>query len=115
FAAKSQGGTVYTKVQGERLYMEENDLLLTPSWTWHEHGNETEHDIVWLDALDFPLVNLMHASLFEPGEGEVCDAKPDGYSKKAMDLYRPVGWAPYPESHPVMRYPWADMKDALDI
>ncbi len=113
FAAKSRGGTVYTKVQGERLYMEENDLLLTPAWTWHEHHNETAHDIVWLDALDFPLVNLLQASVFEPGEGEVAPPKADGHSNRAFGLFRPAGWAPYPESHPLIRYPWVEMRQAL--
>ncbi|MGN6461962.1 MAG: 5-aminosalicylate 1,2-dioxygenase [Pseudolabrys sp.] len=113
FAAQSQGGTVYTKVQGEKLLMEKNDLLLTPAWSWHEHSNETEHDIVWLDALDFPLVNLMQASLFEPGEGEVCPDKPLDYTRHRMGHYRPTGWSPYPEQQPVMRYPWTEMQAAL--
>jgi gentisate 1,2-dioxygenase len=114
FAAKSKGGTVYTRVQGERLMMQENDLLLTPAGTWHEHANETGHDIIWLDALDFPLVNLLQASFFEPGEGEVSPPKPDGYTARQLGLYRPAGWSPYTESHPVMRYPWVDMRKALD-
>jgi gentisate 1,2-dioxygenase len=113
FAARSHGGEVYTKVQGERLLMAENDLLLTPAWTWHEHANETAHDIVWLDALDFPLVNLLQCSLFEPGEGEVCPPRETNYSRDRLGLYRPA-WESYPESHPVMRYPWADMHAALE-
>jgi gentisate 1,2-dioxygenase len=112
-AARSQGGNVYTLVQGERLMMEENDLILTPAWTWHEHTNETEHDIVWLDALDFPLVNLMQASIFEPGEDGVAPPKPDGFSRDRLGMYRPTGWGQYPESHPVLRYPWAEMHTAL--
>jgi len=114
FAARSQGGAVYTRVQGERLMMEPFDLLLTPAGTWHEHANETEHDIVWLDALDFPLVNLLQSSVFEPGDGETCEPKVDDYSRQQLGLYRPVGWSAYPESHPIMRYPWVEMKAALD-
>jgi len=114
FAARSKGGAVYTRVQGERLLMEENDLLLTPAGAWHEHANDTTDDIVWLDALDFPLVNLLQASVFEPGESDACALKPDNFSRKHLGLYRPAGWSAYPESHPVMRYPWAEMKQALD-
>jgi gentisate 1,2-dioxygenase len=114
FAARSSGGSVYTKVQGERLMMEENDLLLTPSWTWHEHRNETDDDVIWLDALDFPLVNLLQASVFEPGEGEVCDERPDHFSRRRLGLFRPTGWGDYPETHPVVRYPWVDMRAALE-
>jgi len=114
FAARSKGGAVYTRVQGERLMMEENDLLLTPAGAWHEHANETADDIIWLDALDFPLVNLLQASVFEPGEGEVCASKADGFSRRHLSLYRPAGWSTYPEPQPVMRYPWTEMKLALD-
>jgi gentisate 1,2-dioxygenase len=114
FAAQSQGGCVYTKVEGERLMMEPFDLLLTPAWTWHEHANETEHDIVWLDALDFPLVNLFQASVFEPGEGPVCEDRPDGFTRDRLGLFRSVGWGPYPASHPVVRYPWVEMRAALE-
>lgn len=114
FAARSRGGVVYTRVQGERLMMAENDLLLTPAGTWHEHGNETGDDIIWLDALDFPLVNLLQASVFEPGDSDACPARPDGFTNRRLGLYRPAGWGAYPEAQPVMRYPWADMKQALD-
>jgi gentisate 1,2-dioxygenase len=113
FAARSAGGSVFTRVEGERLMMEENDLLLTPSWTWHEHANETDHDIIWLDALDFPLVNLMQASLFEPGEGPALPSTPDNFSEFRLGRVRPVGWAPYPDHHPVLRYAWADTFDSL--
>lgn len=114
FAVRSAGGEIFTKVQGERLRMEENDLLLTPAWTWHEHENNTGKDIIWLDALDFPLVNLMQASLFQPGEGEVCAERPSGFSNDRLGLYRPTHWAPYPEAQPVLRYPWAEMRAALE-
>lgn len=114
FAARSKGGDVYTKVQGEKLYMEENDLLLTPSWMWHEHANNTDSDIIWLDVLDFPLVNLMQASIFEPGEHGVGGDRRDGYSTDRLGFYRPAGWSPYPEPHPVLRYPWVDMHAALE-
>ncbi|HWK60575.1 MAG TPA: cupin domain-containing protein [Eoetvoesiella sp.] len=113
FAARSHGGAVYTKVQGERLMMEENDLLLTPSGMWHEHANETAHDIVWLDVLDFPLVNLLQASMFQPGEGQVAPDRPDGFSNERLGLFRPPKDFPYPEAHPVLRYPWTQMREAL--
>lgn len=114
FAAQSKGGAVYTKVQGERLMMEENDLLLTPNWMWHEHRNDTDDDIVWLDALDFPLVNLLQASIFEPGDGAVCEDRPDDFSRRRLGLFRPTGWGAYPEAHPVVRYRWVEMRAALE-
>ena len=114
FAARSRGGEVFTVVEGEPLRMEENDLLLTPAGTWHEHRNNTPHDIVWLDALDFPLVNLLQASWFEPGHEVTCEAKPEGYTEASLGWARPAGWQPYPEKHPTMRYSWRQMRAALE-
>lgn len=113
FAAKSKGGEVYTRVEGEPLRMEENDLVLTPSWAWHEHENRTEDDIIWLDALDFPIVNLMRTSIFEPGESRNCADRPADFSERRLSNFRPYGWGVYPNSHSVLRYPWEDMRAAL--
>jgi gentisate 1,2-dioxygenase len=113
FAARSHGGDVYTQVQGEKLLMEENDLLLTPSWTWHEHANNTLHDIVWLDALDFPLVNLMQTSVFEPGHSTPPNEDADNLSDFRDGLYRPAEWSLHSQPKPVMRYPWREMSEAL--
>ena len=35
--------------------MNPGDLILTPSWPWRDHGNETDETVVWLDGLDVPL------------------------------------------------------------
>ena len=37
-----EGAGAYTAVDGERVYMAPGDLILTPSWAWHDHGNETD-------------------------------------------------------------------------
>lgn len=115
FACRSSGGEVFTRVQGEPLLMEENDLVLTPSGTWHEHRNATGQDIVWMDALDYPLVNLLQASWFEPGDSpESCPPKRVNFTNDHLGTARPVGWGGYPEKTPLMRYPWREMKPALD-
>lgn len=31
------------------------DVVVTPSWHWHDHGNESNEPIIWLDALNLPL------------------------------------------------------------
>lgn len=113
FAAQSRGGEVFTRVEGEPLMMAQHDLLLTPSGTWHAHENRTGHDIVWLDALDFPLVNLLQCGWFEPGHGEVCPPLPAGFTARA-GRYRPVGWGAAPRRRAVMRYPWTEMLAALE-
>ena len=63
-----QGKGAYTAVQGEKFPMEEGDLVLTPNWTWHEHHNESEDPIIWLDGLDGPLIQALNVLFFEESE-----------------------------------------------
>ncbi len=48
--------------------MEEGDLILTPNWTWHEHHNESQDPIIWLDGLDGPLIQSLNILFFEESE-----------------------------------------------
>jgi len=41
------------------------DFVITPGWTWHDHGNETQDPVVWLDGLDVHVINLFDASFRE--------------------------------------------------
>jgi gentisate 1,2-dioxygenase len=45
----------FTAVEGQKMVMERGDVILTPSWHWHDHGNEGQGPVVWLDGLDLPL------------------------------------------------------------
>jgi gentisate 1,2-dioxygenase len=63
----------YTVVDGERLPMLPGDVLLTPNWRWHGHGNDGSAPAYWIDVLDAPLVQLLepmflehHPEVYEP-------------------------------------------------
>jgi gentisate 1,2-dioxygenase len=60
-----EGEGAYTSVDGERVYMAPGDFILTPSWAWHDHGNETDKPVVWMDGLDVPLVQFLNAMFFQ--------------------------------------------------
>ena len=60
---EGRGG--YTVVNGERVPMSPGDLVLTPNWSWHDHANDTDAPMIWLDGLDTPLVRLLEAGFFE--------------------------------------------------
>lgn len=49
----------YTVVDGVRIDMEPGDVLLTPGWCWHGHGNDGAEPGYWIDYLDVPLVQLL--------------------------------------------------------
>jgi len=59
------GAGAFTALDGERAYMHQHDLILTPAWLWHDHGNETDQPMIWLDGLDIPLVQMLDASFAE--------------------------------------------------
>lgn len=60
-----EGKGAYTSVNGARIVMHPGDLILTPSWTWHDHGNLTKDPVVWMDGLDIPIVNMLDTSFAE--------------------------------------------------
>jgi len=60
-----EGEGAYTAVDGERATMHPGDLILTPSWTFHDHGNPGSAPVVWLDGLDIPIVNFFDSSFAE--------------------------------------------------
>jgi gentisate 1,2-dioxygenase len=65
----SDPGT-YTEVDGVKIAMEPGDVLLTPNWSSHGHGNNSRACAYWLDFLDVPLVQLLEPMFFEPAEEE---------------------------------------------
>jgi gentisate 1,2-dioxygenase len=56
----------YTVVDGARIDMAPGDVVLTPSWCWHGHANETDATSYWIDFLDVPFVQHSEAMFFEP-------------------------------------------------
>jgi gentisate 1,2-dioxygenase len=60
---EGRGG--YTVVNGERVPMYPGDLVLTPNWCWHDHANDTDAPMMWLDGLDTPLVRMLEAGFYE--------------------------------------------------
>jgi gentisate 1,2-dioxygenase len=60
-----EGTGAYTAVDGEKTYMEPGDFVTTPNGTWHDHGNEGDSAMIWLDGLDVPLVQALETNFFE--------------------------------------------------
>jgi len=71
----SEPGT-YTEVDGVKIAMEPGDVLLTPNWSSHGHGNDSRACAYWLDFLDVPLVQLLEPMFFEPAEEESAEKTP---------------------------------------
>src|ERR687887_288227 len=63
FVLDGAGG--FTVVEGEKLRMSRGDLILTPTGTWHDHGNDGTQAVIWVDVLNVPLVESLNATSFE--------------------------------------------------
>jgi gentisate 1,2-dioxygenase len=56
----------FTVVDGARIDMAPGDVVLTPSYSWHGHANESDETSYWIDFLDIPFIQLTEAMFFEP-------------------------------------------------
>ncbi|MCB1339729.1 MAG: cupin domain-containing protein [Pseudooceanicola sp.] len=110
---EGKGG--FTVVDGEKLPMEDGDLVLTPGGDWHDHGHEGTEPVIWLDALDLPLFVYLEGSYAEEAPLQSQRNRPDASQVE----YRAAGLAPSRRlnanlrRYPMMRYPWARTEAAL--
>ena len=113
FVIEGQGG--FTVVSGEKLPMEKGDLILTPPGLWHEHGHEGTGPVVWLDALDLPLIYGIDASYCIEGKSQVVNQQ----QGKCNAEFRQGGVIPYRSldssstCYPLLRFPWREVKQSL--
>lgn len=110
-----EGSGGYTVVQGEKCPMEKGDLILTPSGLWHQHGHDGTGPVIWLDALDLPIVRALEASYAVEGAPQTVRNEPDS----SQSRYRRAGLIPYRaletrrSRYPLLRYPWREVREAL--
>ncbi|KXV03486.1 gentisate 1,2-dioxygenase [Caballeronia megalochromosomata] len=111
-----EGSGGYTAVNGERIPMTAGDFIITPSWTFHDHGNFGDDPVVWLDGLDVPIVNLFDASFAESdssGETQRIErAAGDAHARYGSGML-PLEYVPEGVSSPVFHYPYARVLEAL--
>jgi gentisate 1,2-dioxygenase len=59
---------VFTVVDGARVDMRPDDIVLTPNWCWHSHANNSAKTAYWIDFLDIPLAQLVDGVFFDVDE-----------------------------------------------
>lgn len=84
-----------TIVDGQRCVMEDFDLVLTPNWSWHDHHNEADQPVYWLDVLDVGVVLGLNQAFYQPG----------------TNRDQPVAAWQYPGLRP--HYPWSEVSAGL--
>jgi len=113
---EGKGG--YTVVNGARLPMAPGDLVLTPNWTWHDHANDTDGPMIWLDGLDTPLVRMLEAGFYEEYHKEtqtIVEGAGSPFAKYGEGGLRPV-WEAEPATRysPLWHYPMSQARAALE-
>ena len=109
-----QGRDAYTVVNGEKFPMEEGDLILTPNWTWHDHHNDSEDPIIWLDGLDGPLIQSLNVLFFEDAEvPEQPVTRATGESLSRFGFARSLTKEQSDLRGVPFRYAWKDTHSAL--
>jgi len=111
-----EGEGAYTAVDGEKTLMQPGDFVITPTWTWHDHGNDSDQPMVWMDGLDIPLIQTLDASFAERmGDDTQPLTRPAGDSpaRYGMGLL-PVDHQPRRRTSPIFNYPYARTRESLE-
>lgn len=115
-----EGYGAYTSVDGERTRMEPGDFIITPSWTWHDHGNrpaaEGGEPVVWLDGLDIPMLRFFGAT-FAESYGEPVQplrrGEGDSLARYGSNML-PLRHQPTTPTSPLFSYPYARSREVLE-
>jgi gentisate 1,2-dioxygenase len=110
------GAGAYTAVDGERATMAPGDFIITPAWAWHDHGNDGDEAVVWLDGLDIPTVAFFEAGFAENDtrtSQAVRRAEGSSLARYGSGLLPLDDEAPYGATSPVFSVPYARSRAAL--
>jgi gentisate 1,2-dioxygenase len=107
------GTGVWTTVNGDPCDMSPGDLVLTPSWHWHDHTNSGDGNMFWFDGLDLPMIEALDAVFYEPYPAYAQHAGPHNQSERRFTADRNrlaagAGRALSPGPSPLLVYRWAD-------
>jgi gentisate 1,2-dioxygenase len=109
------GAGAYTAVNGERVTMQPGDFIITPKWTWHDHGNPGDQPVTWLDGLDISVVRLLGAQFRENlHEASQAVTRPEGDAAARFGANMlPLDYVPQDGVTPIFCYPYGQSRAAL--
>lgn len=112
----TNGSGAYTIVQGQRVFMEEGDFLITPKMLWHGHEHLGDEPMIWMDSLDIPTVYSLGATFFDPySEYLQQPDTPDNFSELRYQggMVRPISDRKS-KIAPLANYKWKRTVDAIE-
>jgi gentisate 1,2-dioxygenase len=111
-----EGSGAYTAVDGERSTMRPGDFIITPSWTWHDHGHEAEDPVVWLDGLDIPMIRFFDAGFAQNDTARSQQVtRPEGssFARYGHNMVPVRHDPPFGATSPIFSYPYERSREAL--
>jgi gentisate 1,2-dioxygenase len=113
-----EGSGAYTCVAGEKILMAPGDLVLTPAFVWHDHGNDAKEPVMWLDGLDIPYTAALNCMFLEefPSVAQKELMPPERSEKLYGRALFPAGASRVPAGpySPVWAYRWSEAREGLD-
>jgi gentisate 1,2-dioxygenase len=110
-----EGEGAYTTVEGERVPMRPGDLVLTPGWSWHDHGHLGNAPVVWLDALDNPFGQFFGAIFREnyPQDAQAPSLPGGNAAVRYGANLMPMEYCASKRASPLLVYPYDCTREAL--
>ena len=122
-----EGSGAYSAVDGERTTMRPGDFIITPSWTWHDHGHpgrgpsgphgcDASDPVVWLDGLDIPMIRFFDAGFAQNDERksqQVSRSEGTSFARYGHNMAPVRHDAPFGKTSPIFSYPYERSREAL--
>lgn len=103
-------------VNGVKYPFEPGDFVITPEWCWHDHVNEGDETVFWMDCLDIPFTSALTCSFLElyPESRQPIEYPVDyGTKRYAGGMVRPISDRK-PSPAPLGRYKYDLTMQALN-
>ncbi len=111
-----EGAGAFTAVNGERTTMHPGDFIITPNWTWHDHGSDANEPVIWLDGLDIPMLRFFDAGFAEnasAAQQQVLRPEGNSFARYGANMLPVTYDAPHGATSPIFSYPYQRSRAAL--
>lgn len=114
-------GSAYTTTNGEQMFMEPGDLLVQPSFGWHDHSNPGTDPVIWMDMLDTSLIQMLKVEFRTnwPGGEQQPVTHPEGFHSQLYGSVRPArligAQLGSPQDSPPATYKYRDALKTLEL
>jgi gentisate 1,2-dioxygenase len=111
-----EGNGGFTAVAGEKTTMSRGDFIITPSMGWHDHGQENQSPVIWVDGLDLHMVNFYEAAFMDHMNDKsqiITKAEGQSVSEYGSGMGPMTPHSPFGLTTPIFNYTYARSKPAL--